>query len=175
MSKWVKVFCSARCKTKRKFCSLNAGDNVKRKTAEELAAATLEVFGAAFSTTPEWPDGRKVMEETAREVLIKRLLPIPEPTAKHKSELKQHVKNLRTVARTEFMKVARELPKNPGGRRKALTPEKVGQACQHMATLLYQGVEKSDARNRTAARFNVSPWTIGRYWREYQQSENRKK
>jgi hypothetical protein len=115
---------------------------VKQKTAEELAAATLEMFGAAFSKAPEWPDGRRVMEETAKEVLVNRLLPIPEPTTKHKAEIKHHLKNLRSVARTEFMKMAKALPKNPGGRRKALTPERVSQACQEYGNTSLSGRRK---------------------------------
>jgi hypothetical protein len=147
---------------------------VKRETADELAALALETLEAAFTNATEWPDGGKLMVETAREVLIKKLLPLPEIPAKQKDEIKHHMKNFKRVARTEFIKIATKLPKNPGGRRKALTPEKTSQACRDMATLLYQGVEKSDARNRIATRYHVSPWTVGRYWREYQESTKTK-
>ncbi len=175
MSKSVRVFCCLQCRTSEGFCSKRRTLDVKRKTAEELAAAMLELFGTAFSKVPEWPEGRNVMEETAKELLIEKLLPVPEPTAKHTSEIKHHLTNLRGVARTEFMKIAKAMPKKPGGRHKALTPERVSKACRDMATLLYQGVEKSDARNRIAQRYSVSRWTMGRYWREYQQSANTKK
>jgi hypothetical protein len=148
---------------------------VKRKTAEEISTMALEMFSAALSKASSWPDGGKAMEETAREVLIDRLLPMAEPTAKDRSELVRQLKTLRTVARTEFLNLAKTLPKNPGGRHKALPPEKVSRACADMATLLYQGVEKTDARNRIAARYDISPWTMGRYWREYQESMKKRK
>ncbi len=152
------------------FAQTHRGIDVKRKTAEELAAVTMEMFELAFSNVPEWPEGRKVMKETFREVLVKKMLPLPELSADKKSEIKHHLTSMRRVVRTDFMKIAKALPKNPGGRRKALTPERIADACRDMATLLYKGVEKSAARNRIAARYNVSPWTMGRYWREYQQA-----
>jgi hypothetical protein len=147
---------------------------MKRKAAEEIASMLSQSLKELLANTTGWPDGGKLIEETAKAILVEKFLPVPELTSEKKDELRHSMKHFKSIARAEFIKTAKKLPKNPGGAPTALKPEEAGRACRDMATLLYQGVEKPDACKRIAARYGISPWTMGRYWRRYQQSKTQR-
>jgi len=152
---------------------------MKRETAEEVIELQIGSVLRGFVRIMGGEEPR-VEEVTGflKPVFMKALLKSPEPTHEELEHLRNIAKRmdelLPTMLAPAMRTVLKKLPPDKGGRPKVFTPDKAKATCLEMAALLFQGVEKVDACKRVAQRHGVSVWTMNRYWREYQQANERR-
>ena len=148
---------------------------MKRQTAKAMAELLVEttITQTARILGKEIPKAEELRRKLKAHI-IEKMIDSPEPTVDEMEDFRQRAENidnaLRTLVVPTMKEILKKLPHNRGGRHRALPPDKVNRACRDMAILLYQGVEKVDACKRIAMRYRISPWTMNRYWREYQRA-----
>ena len=152
---------------------------MKEETCEQVLRAADEVAGV-FGY-PSFCEGidvffRYVEEQAAflkpvrtREGFREILLEEPEPSRADLLMLLATMRGLPFLFRKMLPKLAKELPPDPGGHPRSLTPQESLDVCVEVGVLLGQGVALTDAQTRVAQRKDVSVRTIQRVWQNRKQ------
>jgi hypothetical protein len=100
------------------------------------------------------------------EEFIQGLKEAPEPTSEALNEQLMKLKDLRYQFRDRLLDAGKKTPHRPGGAPPKLTSKQRKQATELVGILMGQGDTYSEAVEKIARRFDVSPKTIQREWQK---------
>ncbi|MBI4480959.1 MAG: hypothetical protein HY651_13145 [Acidobacteria bacterium] len=140
---------------------LNVADEIGRAFGFSTMSAGINAFKTFVEEQEEFLNKART-REGFRELIINE----PEPNPFDLTVTLGVLRTFPFLLRRLLPKMAKDLPINPGGHPRALTPQGEAEVCVEIGTLLGQGVSLMNAQTRLAQRMDVSVRTIQRAWQK---------